>query len=86
VLLDEPFTGIDVLNREIFHDAIREFAARGVTVLIATHDLEEVQATTSYIMCLNRSMVAFGPTATTFTAANLRATFGGQIAVFEGVS
>jgi len=83
VLLDEPFTGIDVTNREVFHGAIREFADRGVTVLIATHDLAEVQATTDYLMCLNRRMVAFGPTATTYTAANLRETFGGQVAVFE---
>jgi len=84
VLLDEPFTGVDVRNRAVFHDAIREFAERGVTVLIATHDLGEVQETTSMVMCLNRRMVAFGPTATTYTAANLRATFGGQVAVFEG--
>ena len=84
VLLDEPFTGVDVQNRGVFHEAIREFAARGITVLIATHDLGEVQATTDMVMCLNRRMVAFGPTATTYTPANLRATFGGQVAVFEG--
>jgi ABC-type Mn2+/Zn2+ transport system ATPase subunit len=86
VLLDEPFTGIDVRNREVFHGAIRDFAERGITVLIATHDLAEVQSTTDYVMCLNRRMVAFGPTAATFTPANLRATFGGQVAVFEPAS
>ena len=83
VLLDEPFNGVDVQNRGVFHEAIREFAKRGITVLIATHDLGEVQATTDMVMCLNRRMVAFGPTASTYTAANLRATFGGQVAVFE---
>jgi len=82
VLLDEPFTGVDVTNRAIFHEAIREFAAKGVTVLLATHDLEEVQSTTDAVLCLNRDMVAFGPTATTYTAETLRATFGGQLAVF----
>jgi manganese/zinc/iron transport system ATP- binding protein len=84
VLLDEPFTGVDVKNRAVFHGAIRDFAQRGVTVLIATHDLEEVHDTTGMVMCLNRRMIAFGPTATTYTPANLRATFGGQVAVFEG--
>lgn len=83
VLLDEPFTGVDVKNRAVFHDAIREFAARGITVLIATHDLDEVHETTDMVMCLNRRMVAFGPTRSTYTPANLRATFGGQVAVFE---
>lgn len=83
VLLDEPFTGVDVNNRAVFHEAIREFAARGILVVIATHELAEVQQTTDQVMCLNRRMVAFGPTATTYTPANLRATFGGQVAVFE---
>jgi manganese/zinc/iron transport system ATP- binding protein len=83
VLLDEPFTGIDVHNREVFHGAIQDFAGRGITVLIATHDLDEVRSTTSHVLCLNRRMVAFGPTESTFTPDNLRATFGGQLAVFE---
>lgn len=86
VLLDEPFTGVDVNNRGVFHGAIQDFARRGITVLIATHELAEVQATTDMVMCLNRRMMAFGPTATTYTPDNLRATFGGQVAVFEGVS
>lgn len=83
VLLDEPFTGVDVNNRAVFHAAIQEFAQRGMSVLIATHELAEVQATTDLVMCLNRRMIAFGPTPTTYTAQNLRATFGGQVAVFE---
>jgi manganese/zinc/iron transport system ATP- binding protein len=82
VLLDEPFTGVDVTNRAIFHEAIREFAGRGIIVVIATHELAEVQQTTDFVICLNRRMVAYGPTKTTYTAANLRATFGGQVAVF----
>jgi manganese/zinc/iron transport system ATP- binding protein len=82
VLLDEPFTGIDAANRAVFHDAIRDFAASGVIVLMATHDLDEVSATCSSILCLNRRVVAFGPTATTYTAETLRNTFDGRVAVF----
>lgn len=83
VLLDEPFTGVDVTNRGIFHEAIQEFAQRGIIVMIATHELAEVQETTDVVMCLNRRMVAFGPTPAAYTPENLRATFGGQVAVFE---
>lgn len=85
VLLDEPFTGVDVTNRAIFHETIQEFARHGIAVVVATHDLDEVQSTTTHVFCMNRRMVAFGPTATTFTPANLRAAFGGQVAVFDGV-
>ena len=82
ILLDEPFTGIDQENREILHEAIREFAASGVITMMATHDLDEVQATCTHVLCLNKRVVAFGPTATTFTEPILRQTFGGRVAVF----
>ncbi|HET7738920.1 MAG TPA: metal ABC transporter ATP-binding protein [Tepidiformaceae bacterium] len=82
VLLDEPFTGIDVANRAVFHEAIREFAASGAVVLIATHDLDEVRTTCSHVCLVNQRLVAYGPTATTYTPETLRATFGGQVAVF----
>ena len=82
VLLDEPFTGIDQENREVLHEAMRGFAREGIITLMATHDLDEVQATCSHVLCLNKRVVAFGPTATTYTPDNLRATFGGRVAVF----
>ncbi len=85
VLLDEPFTGIDVQNRAVFHERIHRFAESGATVLVATHDLDEVRALTTHVLLLNRRMVAFGPTERTFTPSNLRAAFGGQVAVFEQV-
>ncbi|MFN8506564.1 MAG: metal ABC transporter ATP-binding protein [Dehalococcoidia bacterium] len=82
ILLDEPFTGIDAANREVLHAAIRDFAAAGMVVLMATHDLDEVTQTCSHVCCLRGRLIAFGPTATTYTPETLRATFGGQVAVF----
>lgn len=82
VLLDEPFTGIDAANRAVFHEAIEAFAADGVIVLMATHDLEEMTACCSHVCCLNHRLVAFGPLTSTYTPENLRATFEGQVAVF----
>ena len=83
VLLDEPFTGIDKANREVFHGAIRDFAARGCIVLMATHDLDEVAGTTTSVACIANRLVAYGPTATTYTPEMLRKTFGGRVAVFS---
>jgi len=82
ILLDEPFTGIDAENRAVLHSAIRDFAAAGMVVLMATHDLDEVTQTCSHVCCLRGRLVAFGPTAATYTPETLRATFGGQVAVF----
>ena len=42
LLLDEPTAGVDVRSRALFWEAIQDEAARGVTVLVTTHFLEEV--------------------------------------------
>ncbi len=83
VLLDEPMTGLDVTTRETIHGLIAEFVASGAAVIMATHDLDEVQAICDHLICLDRRGIAAGPTPTTFNADNLRATFGGRIAVFD---
>jgi manganese/zinc/iron transport system ATP- binding protein len=83
VLLDEPLTGVDVANRAVLHAMLREWAGAGCTVLMATHDLDDVRATCDAVLCLNRRLVAYGPTAATFTPGTLRAAFGGQVAVFN---
>jgi manganese/zinc/iron transport system ATP- binding protein len=82
VLLDEPMTGLDVTTRELIHELVREFAAGGAAVVIATHDLEEVRTLCDRLICLNRRVIAQGPTAEVYTPETLRATFGGMIAVF----
>src|SRR5262249_59100256 len=44
LVLDEPTVALDVESRHAFWRTMREFAARGVTVLFATHHLEEADA------------------------------------------
>ncbi len=82
VLLDEPMTGIDVRNRGVLHGIIAELRDRGAIIMMATHDLDEVRGHTTHVLCLNRRMIAFGPTDETFNPDTIRATFGGQLAVF----
>ncbi len=42
LFLDEPTAGVDVESRGLFWDVIQDEAARGVTVFVTTHFLEEV--------------------------------------------
>ncbi len=83
VLLDEPLTGVDSANRAVFYETIRAFAAQHVTVIMATHELDEVPRLCSHVCCMNHGIVAFGPTPQTYTPEILRRTFGGQVAVFS---
>ncbi|HUX37967.1 MAG TPA: ABC transporter ATP-binding protein [Rectinemataceae bacterium] len=43
LVLDEPTAGLDVESRNVLHEAIREERARGTGVLLASHDMAEVE-------------------------------------------
>ena len=64
LILDEPTTGMDVEGRRSFWNAIRGDAARGRTVLFATHYLEEADEYADRIVLMSRGrIVADGATA-----------------------
>ncbi|MDT0164566.1 ABC transporter ATP-binding protein [Actinotalea sp. AC32] len=57
VLLDEPTTGLDVDARHILWDALRSFHARGVTVVVTSHYLEEIEALAERVVVVDRGHV-----------------------------
>ncbi|MDQ6850693.1 MAG: ABC transporter ATP-binding protein [Actinomycetota bacterium] len=71
LVLDEPTVAMDVESRRDFWSTMREFAARGKTVLFATHYLEEADAYADRIILMARGVVvADGP------ATEIKATVG----------
>jgi ABC-2 type transport system ATP-binding protein len=44
LIVDEPTTGLDPLHQQVFHALVHEAKARGVTILISSHVLSEVEA------------------------------------------
>jgi len=79
ILLDEPFTGVDVTTEEAIITLLRELAAEGRVMLVSTHNLGSVPEFCDQVAILRRTVLAAGPTETTFTRANLAAAFGGQL-------
>ena len=57
VLLDEPTTGLDVAARRSLWEAIRAFGAEGGTVLLSSHNLEEVEALAERVVVLGGGRV-----------------------------
>ena len=57
LFLDEPTVGLDVETRREFWNAIRARVARGTTVLLTTHYLEEADALADRIVVIDRGMV-----------------------------
>jgi ABC-2 type transport system ATP-binding protein len=57
LFLDEPTVAMDVEGRRLFLDAIRDWAARGRTVVLTTHHLEEADQLASRVVVIDRGTV-----------------------------
>lgn len=79
MLLDEPFTGVDMTTENDLLDILREERNAGTTIMVVTHNLSSVPDYSDQVMMLNRRVIACGPTAQTFTATHLGNTFGGVV-------
>ncbi len=79
MLLDEPFTGIDVQTENAIIELLQSLRAEGHLILVSTHNLASVPEFCDRVVMINRTVLAAGPTATTFTQENLERVFGGRL-------
>ncbi len=79
LLLDEPFTGVDVKTENAIIDLLKSLRDEGHLILVSTHNLGSVPEFCDSVVLINRTVLAFGPTKTTFTPQNLMTTFGGAL-------
>lgn len=57
VLLDEPFSGLDVGSALVLRSLIQELAARGKVVMFSSHELNTVERVSSHVVILHRGKV-----------------------------
>lgn len=57
IVLDEPFSGLDVNSALVIRSLIREFAERGKIVLFSSHELEAVERVCSHVVILHRGRI-----------------------------
>jgi ABC-2 type transport system ATP-binding protein len=62
VLLDEPFSGLDVNSALVLRELIRELAARGKVVLFSSHELETVERVSARVVILHKGLVVANDT------------------------
>jgi len=75
LLLDEPTAGLDINGRRLVADLVSAERARGVTVVLATHELSDAEHATS-VMLLAQRVVAVGPPDVALRDEYLRECFG----------
>lgn len=83
ILLDEPFTGVDVKTEEAIIALLRELRKDGCIILVSTHNLGSVPEFCDQVVLINKTVLAYGPTADVFTEQNLSAAFGGVLRQFQ---
>lgn len=82
LLLDEPFTGVDVPTQDLFLDLFDDLRTRGVTIVFATHDLQHAVRSATRAILINNSVIADGSPNDVLTDTLLSRTFQGRIMVF----
>ena len=82
ILLDEPFTGVDVQTEDAIITLLREMRDEGRVMLVSTHNLGSVPEFCDRTVLVKETVLAYGLTSETFTHANLEIAFGGVLRHF----
>lgn len=82
ILLDEPFTGVDVQTEEAIITLLKELRDEGRVMLVSTHNLGSVPEFCDQTVLVKGTVLNFGPTEEVFTKDNLEAAFGGVLRHF----
>ncbi len=84
LMLDEPTTGLDLLARHRFLGALRRLAGRGKTIILATHNVEEIFPEIGRVILIRQGrVIKDGPKRAVLTSENLSAMFGAPIRIQE---
>ncbi|MFZ6031630.1 MAG: metal ABC transporter ATP-binding protein [Chloroflexota bacterium] len=84
LLMDEPFTGVDVSTQETTLALLDRLQSQDVTMMISTHDLHLAAERFDQVVLINHRLVAYGAPQEVFTNERLAEAFGGRILVLPG--
>ena len=82
ILLDEPFTGVDVKTESAIIKLLGEMRKEGKIMLVSTHNLGSVPEFCDRTILIKETVLAYGKTENTFTRQNLELAFGGVLRHF----
>lgn len=82
ILLDEPFTGVDVKTEDAIIALLRDLRDEGKVILVSTHNLGSVPEFCDRTVLVKGTVLAYGPTPEIFTREKLEIAFGGVLRHF----
>jgi manganese/iron transport system ATP-binding protein len=83
MLMDEPLSGLDVQSQEDIYAILDKLRHRAVTVMVATHDLDQAATHFDRAMLLNHRLLGFGQPEEVFTTERLVTAYGGHLRLVE---
>ena len=83
MLMDEPLTGLDTPSQEGLLGLLDTLQRQDVTVMVATHDLDQAGRHFDRLMLLNRRLIGFGRPQDVLQAERLRRAYGGRLRLLE---
>lgn len=83
ILLDEPFTGVDVKTEDAIIELLKALRDEGAVILVSTHNLGSVPEFCDRTVLVKGTVLTYGDTAEVFTRQNLELAFGGVLRHFD---
>ena len=84
MLMDEPLTGLDMPSQEGLLSLMARLQEKGVTVMVATHDLQQAAQYFDRILLINRQIIAFGTAEQVLRPETLLQAYGGRLRIVDG--
>ncbi|WP_417601738.1 metal ABC transporter ATP-binding protein [Pararhodobacter oceanensis] len=86
LFLDEPMAGVDAVTEAAIVTLLKAQRDAGRTVVVVHHDLQTVSRYFDWLVMLNQRIIAQGPVTQVYTEENLRAAYGGQLALIGSLA
>jgi ABC-type Mn2+/Zn2+ transport system ATPase subunit len=83
LLMDEPFTGVDVTTQETTLNLLDSLREHEVTIMISTHDLNLAASRFDFVLLINHRLIAFGTPSQVFKQENLTQAYGNSLMMME---
>jgi zinc transport system ATP-binding protein len=84
LLLDEPTASIDIGGEETVYTLLHKlWEEKGLTILLITHNINIVWSHATNVLCLNKTLISYGPPEKTLTPELLKKIYGIKVALYE---
>ena len=83
LLLDEAFSGVDIGSQISLIEVLRKLKDSGKTIMIATHDINNIADRLDEVLCINRHCCAYGDPLKVFTQDVLSELYGSHGTMFQ---